>query len=126
VVLFGSHARGEGRADSDVDLLLVLPEVEHKRKTTAAALSVLRDMPVCKDVVVTTPEEISRRHSLTTSVLRYALRDGKVVYERDLRPGEGEPSGSRRAREARTAPASTARAAHLPSCYAGCLPANRT
>jgi hypothetical protein len=37
---------------------------------------------VAKDVVVTTPEEIERRGHLVGSVLRPALREGKVLYER--------------------------------------------
>jgi len=75
VILFGSRARGEAGPWSDVDLLVVLEEVANKRQATVEILRVLNDFPVCKDVVVTTPDEISRRgHS--------ALREGKVVYER--------------------------------------------
>ena len=42
----------------------------------------LADLPVCKDIVVTTPEEIIRRGDLIGTVLRPALREGKVLYER--------------------------------------------
>ena len=42
----------------------------------------LADLPVCKDIVVTTPEEITRRGDLIGTVLRPALREGKVLYER--------------------------------------------
>jgi uncharacterized protein len=38
---------------------------------------------VCKDIVVTTPEEIARRGDLIGTVLRPALREGKVLYERN-------------------------------------------
>jgi hypothetical protein len=38
-------------------------------------------MPVCKDIVVTTPDEIAQRGDVPGSVLRPALRDGKVLYE---------------------------------------------
>jgi HEPN domain-containing protein/predicted nucleotidyltransferase len=87
VVLFGSHARGEAGPDSDVDLLLVLAEVEHKRKTVVEALNLLADMPVPKDVLVRTPEEIWRECRVPGSVVRNALSEGRVVYERDERPG---------------------------------------
>ena len=80
IILFGSQARGDAGPDSDVDLLVVLPQVENKRKTMVAILSALRDMPVAKDVVVTTPDEISEWGDVIGTVLRPALREGKVIY----------------------------------------------
>jgi predicted nucleotidyltransferase len=82
VILFGSYARGSAVAGSDVDLLVVLGEVTDKRRTTVAIRRALRDLPVSKDIVVTTPEEISRRGHLLGSVLHPALREGKILYER--------------------------------------------
>ena len=82
VILFGSHARGEARPDSDIDLLVVLPQVHDKRQAAVAIRRALADMPVCQDVVVTTPEEIARRGNVIGTVLRPALREGKVLYER--------------------------------------------
>jgi predicted nucleotidyltransferase len=32
IILFGSHARGDARADSDIDLLVVLRQVEYGRR----------------------------------------------------------------------------------------------
>jgi uncharacterized protein len=63
-------------------LLVVLPEVANKRQTAVAIRCVLTDLPVPKDIVVTTPEEIARRGDLVGTVLRPALREGKVLYER--------------------------------------------
>lgn len=82
VILFGSHARGAAVAGSDVDLLVVLPEVRDKRSVAVKIRRALGDLPVSKDIVVTTPEEIARRGDLVGSVLRPALREGKVLYER--------------------------------------------
>ena len=82
IVLFGSRARGEAGKWSDVDLLVVLPEVADKRKATVEILRALGDLPVSKDVIVTTPEEIARRGHIIGGVLRVALKEGKVVYER--------------------------------------------
>ena len=81
VILFGSHARGSAVPESDVDLLVVLREVVDKRRTTVEIRRTLGDLPVSKDIIVTTPDEIARRGDLIGSVLRPALRDGKVVYE---------------------------------------------
>jgi uncharacterized protein len=82
IILFGSHARGEAGPESDIDLLVVLPEVASKRQTAVAIRRKLTDLPVPKDIVVTTPEEIARRGDLVGTVLRPALREGKVLYER--------------------------------------------
>ncbi len=81
IVLFGSRARGTDTPESDIDLLVVLHDVADKRRTAVEIRRVLSDMPVCKDIVVTTPDEIARRGDLPGSVLRPALREGKVLYE---------------------------------------------
>ncbi len=82
IILFGSHARGEARPDSDLDLLVVLPQVANKRQAAVNIGNELSDLPVSKDIVVTTPEEIAQRGDVIGLVLRPALREGKVIYER--------------------------------------------
>ena len=82
IILFGSWARGDARPDSDIDLLVVLPHVENKRRTAVEILRALNGLPLSKDVVVTTPEEIAVRGNIIGDVLRPALREGKVIYER--------------------------------------------
>ena len=67
---------------SDLDLLVVLPHVEDKRRATLEIMRALNDLPVSKDIVVTTPEEIAARGNTIGHVLRPALREGKVLYER--------------------------------------------
>lgn len=82
IILFGSRARGEARPDSDYDLLVVLPQVENKRAAAISIGNALSDLPVSKDIVVTTPAEIAARGDIVGDVLRPALREGKVIYER--------------------------------------------
>jgi predicted nucleotidyltransferase len=82
LILFGSHARGEATPRSDVDLLVVMPQVSDKRRVTIEIRRILADLPICKDIIITTPEEIARRGDLVGTVLRPALREGKVLYER--------------------------------------------
>jgi HEPN domain-containing protein/predicted nucleotidyltransferase len=82
VTLFGSYGRGEGRPESDVDLLVVLPEVDDKREAAVAIQRALADIPVAKDVVVTTPGELRLRGSLVGSILRPALSEGRILYRR--------------------------------------------
>jgi uncharacterized protein len=82
IILFGSWARGEARPDSDFDLLVVLAQVANKRNSTIQIGNSLSDLPVSKDIVVTTPDEIERRGKIIGDVLRPALREGIVIYER--------------------------------------------
>ena len=82
IILFGSHARGDAGPESDIDLLVVFPQVANKRLAAVAIRRTLADLPVCKDVIVTTPAEIARRGDLVGTLLRPALREGKVLYER--------------------------------------------
>ncbi len=81
IILFGSWARGSAREDSDLDLLVVLPKVEHKRKAAIEVMRVLNGLPISKDVVITTPQEIKERGQVIGYILRPALEEGKVVYE---------------------------------------------
>ena len=81
VVVFGSLARRDEGPDSDIDLLVVLPRVEDKRRSVVAMRRSI-EAPVPVDIVVTDPEEIARRGHLVGAVIEPALREGRVVYER--------------------------------------------
>ena len=82
VVLFGSYARGTAIESSDVDLLVVMGDVQDKRRTAVDIRRSLGDLPISKDIVVTTPDEITNRGHVVGTVLYAALREGTVVYER--------------------------------------------
>jgi predicted nucleotidyltransferase len=82
VLLFGSVARGVDGSDSDIDLLVVLPEAEPTRRhelTVKLARAITAPVPV--DLLVTDPAEIAERGDLP-GILRVALREGRVVYDR--------------------------------------------
>ena len=82
IILFGSYAQDQADHLSDLDLLVVLPTIPDKHRATVTILRALSDLaPV--DVVVTDPAEIERRGALIGSVLRPALCEGLVLYERE-------------------------------------------
>ena len=81
VLLFGSHARGNAAEWSNVDLLVVLSEAPNKRRATVDIMTVLADMPVGKDIIVTTPDEIAKRGHIFGNIVHAALREGQVLYE---------------------------------------------
>ncbi len=84
VVLFGSLARGEPNYDSDIDLLVVFDHVEweEKRELAIQVRLAMLDVPAPIDISVTDPDEIERRGDMVGSILRPALREGEVLYER--------------------------------------------
>jgi len=85
IVLFGSHARGGANRHSDVDLLVVLPEVEDERAMANAMRDALRDVGVPNDVWATDPGTIARSGDKVGAFLYPVLREGKVIYGVDDR-----------------------------------------
>lgn len=83
VVLFGSRARGDSRADSDVDLLIVRDSSEPKHKRAIAAYRALRGMGVPKDILWVTPGEAEEWRDVANNVVTRGLREGKVLYEKN-------------------------------------------
>lgn len=82
IILFGSYARGTVGPDSDVDLLVIMSITGSKRKTATSIDCALADRRVPLDIIVATPEEVERDRDAIGTVIRPALLEGKVVYER--------------------------------------------
>ena len=85
VILFGSHARGDASLDSDLDLLVVMPDGTHRRDATGRIYQALAHVPDrirAVDVVVTTPWLRDRERGLDGSVVSAAERDGRSIYRR--------------------------------------------
>ncbi|MBM4395122.1 MAG: nucleotidyltransferase domain-containing protein [Deltaproteobacteria bacterium] len=81
IVLFGSRARGDARADSDYDFLVVadLPVGPAEREFLAHKAAT--GFGVSKDIVVVTPAEFRRLSNWSSSLVAAALREGRTVYE---------------------------------------------
>src|SRR5436305_14255189 len=79
IILFGSRAYGTPHADSDVDLLVVMPA----RDTTAQALRISNaiDAPFPMDLHVRTPAEWAWRLADGDMFVGVIEMRGKVLYE---------------------------------------------
>ena len=82
VVLFGSHARGQARPDSDVDVLIVEESELPKHKRSIPYYRALKDAHYGKDIVVWTPDEIEEWAEVPNAFITTALREGRTLYER--------------------------------------------
>lgn len=83
VLVFGSHARGTAGPDSDLDLLVLVPNEEVSRETAVSMRRALARLPVPKDVVVASPELVEARQGDLWHVLSRAWREGVEVYSRE-------------------------------------------
>jgi predicted nucleotidyltransferase len=82
IILFGSHARGDARPDSDVDLLVVMDFEGRALDKGLDILVALHDIRVAKDVIVTRPEDFAWRKDVVGTIEWPAAREGKVLYAR--------------------------------------------
>ncbi|KPJ73749.1 MAG: hypothetical protein AMS14_06400 [Planctomycetes bacterium DG_20] len=81
IVLFGSRARGEGRENSDVDLLVIKESTKPRYRRAGPLYTALADLPVDVEVMVYTPEEVLQWEAVPEAFVTTAMREGKVVYE---------------------------------------------
>ena len=79
VVLFGSRARGEGRSNSDLDLLVIEPELKSRRAEFVRLRQALGDLGVPIDLIVLSAEYADQRAEVRGSMVNEALQRGRVL-----------------------------------------------
>ena len=86
VILFGSRARGDATAESDVDLIVVearpFGDGRSRYAEEARLYRALAGCGVCKDILVYGRDEVDYWRDSLNHVLARVLREGKVLYER--------------------------------------------
>ena len=80
IILFGSAARGEMGSDSDIDVLVVMPEGVHRRQTAQLLYRQIRGLGVPFDILVATPNDLERHRDNVGMIYRTILREGREVY----------------------------------------------
>lgn len=83
IILFGSHARGTGGPDSDADLLVIMPTQGSRRQQATQIDLALVGVDLPADVIVVTPDDVERNRDQLGTIIRPALQEGKVLYERN-------------------------------------------
>lgn len=86
IILFGSRARGNARADSDVDLLVIEKEPfspqRSRRKGVARLQMALRELPLSKDILLYSRDEFEHWRNSLNHLVGRAGREGRVLHGR--------------------------------------------
>ena len=80
IVLFGSHARGDADAQSDLDLLVIEPKVEDRAREMVRLRRALRPLRLPVDVLVYSRAEVDQWGHQPGTALYWALKEGKVLH----------------------------------------------
>ena len=78
VYVFGSYARGDAKADSDIDFLVIEREVENRRAEAVRLYGALAPLPLPADIVLISEGEAATPAS---PAVRDAIFEGRLVYE---------------------------------------------
>ncbi len=86
VILFGSRARDDALADSDINLLIVekapFTLQRSRRKETARLYFALRKLPIAKDLLLYSQDEFDHLKHQPQHVVGRAQREGKLLHAR--------------------------------------------
>lgn len=80
IVLFGSAAKNSMNDDSDIDLLVVMPEGTHRRKTAQLLYKKVRNISIPFDILVVTNSDLEKYKDSVGLIYREILAEGKQIY----------------------------------------------
>jgi predicted nucleotidyltransferase len=83
IILFGSYAYGKPHAESDVDLLVVMPAANEVSQ--AIRIKQAFERPFALDLIVKRPKDLERRLREGDWFLRDVIEKGIVLYEAPYR-----------------------------------------
>ena len=78
MIVFGSQAHGDARADSDIDLLVIEPDVPDRHAEMVRLSTLLGQRLIPADVVVMGADAFERQKLVTSTLAWRAASDGKV------------------------------------------------
>lgn len=85
IILFGSRARGDHHADSDIDIMVVMKRIADRGKLIMEMRRAVGYTGVGTDILAYSTREISQRADWSSSPISSALKEGRVLYERPQR-----------------------------------------
>lgn len=79
LILYGSWARGDSRADSDLDLLIIEPDFDRRGEEYGRLRKELRGLGVAVDLVIYRRREADQWRDVPGSFLHRILGEGRVL-----------------------------------------------
>ena len=80
IILFGSYAQDKANPESDIDVLVVMPEGVHCRRTAQLLYRQIKGLGVPFDILVTTPGALEMHKDNIGLIYRTILKEGKEIY----------------------------------------------
>jgi len=80
VILFGSYGRGNADAGSDLDIMVIKPEVSDQYAEMIRLHEAVGDIGTGVDILVYSEAEYQRRSCVPGTVLYWARKQGRDIY----------------------------------------------
>jgi predicted nucleotidyltransferase len=80
IILFGSAAKSEIGPNSDLDVLVVMPEGSHRRRTAQLLYEKIVGLGIPFDIVVATPGDLKKHRNNVGLIYRTILEEGREIY----------------------------------------------
>jgi predicted nucleotidyltransferase len=82
VILFGSQARGEAKSESDLDFMVIEPEVKSPRREMTRLRKALLSLPGSIDILVTSKNLFEKWSKMPGTVYYEAEKEGRIFHAR--------------------------------------------
>ena len=86
IILFGSRARRSERDQSDVDVLIIVPDSEeanrNRRRLEGRVYRRLAHFRVPNDILIFTRQDVQRWRNVVGHIVESSLREGRQLYAR--------------------------------------------
>ena len=80
IILFGSAVKGDLKPDSDIDVLVIMPEGTHRRQTAQYLYQKITHLGVPFDILVATPSDLKKHKNNIGLIYRTVLNEGEEIY----------------------------------------------
>ena len=80
IILFGSYTRDKAGPESNIDVLVVMPEGVHCQRTAQLLYRQIRGLGVPFDILVATPRVLEKHKDNIGLIYRTVLKQGREIY----------------------------------------------